>query len=151
MQPTSLLANQVSNLVATDVSQLANASAPKVHLAAASFAPSLSLLLAGLTEATFTGYAAMAAGSSGAQIRYFDPVTGNALVELKPPIGGWVFNCTANTSLPQTIYGYYVTDNGSANLYGTALMPNGSVTLTASGQAIELPNVRFTFPPSPMT
>jgi hypothetical protein len=151
MQPTSALANQVSNLVATDTTQLAAATAPKLHLAQAAFSPSLSLLIGNLTEATFTGYAAIAAGATGAQIRYFDPVTGNAIVEMKSPVGGWVFNCTSATGLPQTIFGYYLTDNGSATLYASALMPSGSITLTASGQSIEIANARLTFPPSPMT
>lgn len=151
MQPTSLLANQVSNLVATDTTQLAAATAPKLHLASAAFSPSLSLTLAGLTAATFVGYAPIAAGATGAQTRYFDPVSGNAFVELKPPVGGWIFNCTGGAGLPQTIYGYYMTDNGIANLYASSLLPAGSVTITASGQSIEIANARLTFPASPMS
>jgi hypothetical protein len=151
MQPTSTLANQVSNLVNTDTTQLAAATAPKMHLAQAAFSPSLSLVIGGLTECTFTGYAAIAAGATGAQTRYLDPVTGNYIVELKPPVGGWVFNCTNVTGLPQTVFGYYITDNGSATLYASALLPNGSITLTAAGQSIEVASARLTFPPSPMT
>lgn len=150
MQPTFAMANQVSNLVATDTTQLAAATATKLHLASASFTPSLSLLIGSMTEATFTGYAALAAGATGAQLNYFDPATGNQIVEVKAPAGGWVFKCTGSTGLPQTIFGSYLSDNGSANLLGSQLL-SPSVTLTAANQGLEVPNVRYTFPPSPMT
>src|SRR5262249_347646 len=104
MQPSSAMANQVSNLVATDVTQLAGATASKLHLASASFTPSLSLLISSFTEATFVGYSALAAGATGAQLNFFDPATGNALVEVKAPASGWFWKVTATTSLPQTIY-----------------------------------------------
>jgi hypothetical protein len=151
MQPTTLLANKVGALMSADTTTLAAATAPKVHLASAAFTPSLGLLVGGLTEATFTGYAALAAGATGTQINYLDPVTGNQIVEIKAPLGGWIYNCTGSTGLPMTIYGYYLTDNTSANLYASALLPGGAITLTASGQSVELANARFTFPPSPMS
>lgn len=150
MQPTSAMANQVSNLVATDTTQLAAATAPKVHLAMANFAPSLALLLAGLTEANFVGYAALAAGATGAQLNWFDPATGNQIVELKSPASGWNWKVTGSTGLPQTIYGYYITDNGNATLYASALLAS-PIVLTAVSQGLEVANARVTFPPSPMS
>jgi hypothetical protein len=150
MQPTTQLANSVSTLVAADVANLAAASATKLHLAQAAFTPSLGLLIGSFTEATFTGYAAIAAGATGAQNQFFDPATGNSIVEVKPPVGGWLFKATSSAGLPQTIYGSYLTDSASANVLGSQLL-SAPVTMTASGQAIEIPNVRFTFPPSPMT
>lgn len=150
MQPSSALANQVSNLVAGDTTMLAAATATKLHLAQAAFTPSLSLTVASFTEATFTGYAAAITGAVGAQLNYFDPATGNQIVECKAPVGGWVFKTTGATGLPQTIYGSYLTDNGSANLFGSQLLPS-PVVLNAINQGLEVPNVRFTFPPSPMS
>lgn len=150
MQPSSAMANQVSNLVAADTTQLAAATATKLHLAIASFTPSLSLVVGSFTEATFTGYAALAAGAIGAQLNFFDPATGNQIVEVKAPVGGWVWKVTGATGLPQTVYGSYLTDNGSAALLGSQLLP-ASVTLNAVNQGLEVPNVRFTFPPSPMS
>lgn len=150
MQPTSTLANRVSSLIQTDTTTLAAAAALKLHLAMAAFTPSLTLLLAGLTEATFVGYAALAAGATGSQNQWFDPATGNSIVEMKAPVGGWTFSCSGATGLPQTIYGYYLTDGGVATLYASALL-TPSITITASGQGIEVPNARFVFPPSPMS
>lgn len=150
MQPSSQLANSASTLVAADVANLAAAAATKLHLASAAFTPALGLLLSGVTECTFTGYAALAAGATGAQTQYFDPASGNSIVEVKSPAGGWVFKCTGTTGLPQTVFGSYLTDNGVTVLLGSQLLtPN--VTITASGQGLEIPNARFTFPPSPMT
>lgn len=150
MQPSQSLANKVSALLGADTTTLAAATALKLHLASAAFTPGLGLLLAGLTEATFQGYAAIAAGAAGAQNNFFDPATGNGIVEIKAPVGGWLFSCTGSTGLPQTIYGYYLTDNTTVTLWGSALL-SPTVTVTASGQAVEVPNARFTFPPSPMT
>ncbi len=150
MQPSQVLANTVSTLVSADTTQLASATNNKLHLAAAPFTPSLALLIGGLTEAAYTGYAALSAGATGTQTTFFDPATGNAIVEVKAPTGGWLWKTTSLTGLPVTIYGSYLTDTTSAVLLGSQLLtPN--VTLTAIGQGIEIPNVRFTFPPSPMT
>jgi hypothetical protein len=150
MQPSSVLANSASTLVAADVANLAAATATKLHLAIAAFVPSLALTMVSFTEATFTGYAPLAAGATGAQTQYFDPATGNSIVEVKAPAGGWFWKCTGGAGLPQTVYGSYLSDNGSANLLGSQLLAN-PITVTASGQGLEVPNVRFNFPPSPMT
>lgn len=150
MQPSQALANQVSTLVAADATMLAAATALKLHLSQAAFTPGLGLTVASFTEATFTGYAALAAGATGTQNTFFDPATGNTVVEIKAPVGGWLFKTTASTGLPQTMYGYYLTDSTSATLYGSALL-SPTVTLTATGQGVEVPNARFTFPPSPMS
>lgn len=149
MQPTSLLANSVAPLVKADTTKLAAAAACKLHLAQAAFVPALTLLIANLTEATFAGYGALS-GAAGVQISFFDPASGNQIVEMQTPGGGWLFLCTGTTGLPQTIYGSYLTDNGNANLYGSQLLPT-PLNITASGQAVEIANARFVFPPSPMT
>jgi hypothetical protein len=130
-------------LVAADTTQLGSATALKVHLAIANFVPSPTLTVASFTEATFTGYAALLVGT-GTQISYVDPVTGLRTIELKAPAGGWNFKATAGTGLPQTVYGFYVTDNGSANLWLSALLAT-PVTLTASGQGLDIPAPRIAF------
>ena len=150
MQPSQSLATQVSTLLGADTTTLAAATALKLHLAQAAFTPALSLTVASFTEATFTGYAALAAGATGTQTSYLDPATGNTFLEIKPPVGGWLFKTTSAAGLPQTIYGYYLTDSTSATLYGSALL-SAPVILTLSGQGIEVPNARFVFPPSPMS
>src|SRR5260370_41077653 len=121
----------------------------KVHLSQAAFTPSLTLTLVSFTEATFVGYGALSM-VAGSQMTFIDPATGNLVAEVIAPGGGYFWKTTAVTSLPQTIYGAYLTDNGNATLYGSQLL-NPQVTLTAIGHAVELPNIRFTFPPSPIS
>lgn len=148
-QPTQTLLNRLNALLAADTTTLAPAAGGvKVHLAQNSFAPSLSLGLASLTEASFTGYAALLA-AVGTQQSFQDPTTGNGIVQLIEPLGGWHWASSAATGLPQTIYGFYVTDNGTATLYGAALF-SSPVTLTAQGQGIDVAQVRFAVIPTAM-
>lgn len=148
-QPSQALLNRLNVLLAGDTTTLAPAAGGvKVHLAQNAFAPSLSLALGSLTEATFTGYAALLA-PTGAQQSFSDPSTGNLVVQLIEPLGGWHWATTAATSLPQTIYGFYVTDNGTATLYGSALFTT-PITLTATGQGVDIAQVRFSVIPTAM-
>lgn len=145
MIPGQTLLNRVGTLLGADTSSLAPAAnPPKIHLAMAAFTPALALTPGSFTEATFVGYAALLA-AVGAQLVFFDPVTGYQNVELTPPAGGWRFSVTGTTGLPQVIYGYYITDNGVTVVYGSALFAN-PINLTASGQAIELPPLRWAVP-----
>ncbi len=141
--PTLTLQNQIATLIAADTTTLAAATAMKVHLAIAPFTPSNTLTVASFTEATFTGYAALLA-ATGTQLTYTDPITGQITIEIKPPAAGWNFKATAGTGLPQTIYGAYLTDNGSATLYGSFLLPT-PITLTAANQGFDIPVPRFQF------
>ncbi len=143
MQPSNVLLDQIMALVAADTTQLGSATALKMHLAIANFVPSPSLTVASFVEATFTGYAALL-GGTGTQISYVDPLTGLRTIEIKGPAGGWNFKCTGATGLPQTVYGGYLTDNGSATLFGSFLLGT-PVPITASGQGLDIPAPRFAF------
>jgi hypothetical protein len=150
MIPGQTLINRLITLLAGDTTTLAPAASNvKAHLAAATFTPSPALTVGSFTEATFTGYAALLAGLN-AQQSFVDSATGNQIIQLLEPAGGWHWATTAATSLPMTIFGYYVTDNASAVLYGSALLTT-PITLTASGQGVDVAQIRLTFPPIPMT
>src|SRR5262245_40946180 len=136
MVGTNTILDRLAALLQTDATTLAPAAGGvKVHLASAAFTPSPTLTIAGLTEATFTGYTALVAGT-GSQQEFLDPVTGNRVVQLNEPAGGWHWATTGAVGLPQTIYGFYVTDNGTTALYGSQLFPT-PITLTAAGQGID--------------
>lgn len=146
MIASNLLLDRLATILSTDTGSLAPAAGGvKVHLASAPFNPAPSLLLAGLTEATFQGYAALLA-ATGAQMEFVDPVTGNRVVQLQEPAGGWHWATTGAVGLPMTIYGIYVTDNGVTVLYGSQLFST-PVVLTASGQGIDQGQVRFQLAP----
>jgi hypothetical protein len=146
MVPSQFLVNRIQALLATDTTTLAPAaSACKVHLAMAAFVPSAALLIGGLTEATFTGYAALLAGT-GTQQSFNDVASGGRVVQLLEPAGGWHWQTTGTTGLPMTIYGWYVTDNGTTTLYGSALFAT-PVLLTLTGDSVDIPQVRILIPP----
>jgi hypothetical protein len=150
MTPGQTLINRMVNLLASDATTLAPAAnAVKVHLASAAFVPSPALIVGNFTEATFVGYAALLAGLNAQQV-FFDPSTGNQIIQLIDPAGGWHWQTTGAAGLPQTIYGWYVTDNGVATVYGSQLL-SAPLTLTVSGQGVDVSFVRLTFPPIPMT
>jgi hypothetical protein len=140
--PTNTLLDKTATLLAADATTLAAATALKIHLAMASFTPSATLVIANVTEATFTGYAALNAGI-GTQQEFVDPVTGNRIIQILDPAGGLHWATTGATGLPMTIYGWYLTDNGNTTIYMSSLLPGGPVTLTASGQGIDVPTVRI--------
>jgi len=150
MIPGQSLINQLVNLLAGDATTLAPAAANnKVHLAQVAFTPAPTLTPASFTEATFTGYAALLAGVSTQQV-FFDPATGNQILQILEPAGGWHWKTTNATGLPQTIYGFYMTDNGNTTVYGSALFAT-PIVLNGSGQGVDIAQVRFTFPAIPMS
>src|SRR5713226_9047204 len=115
MVPSNAILDRIAVLLADDTTTLAAVLALKVHLAIAPFTPSRDLDVTTLTEATITP-------TAGNQLEYVDPVTGLRTVELTPPIGGWHFQTTGTANLPQTVYGWYVTNNAGTILYGSGLV-----------------------------
>jgi hypothetical protein len=143
MIPSNVILDAIASLLANDATTLANMTALHVHLAQAPFTPTPALDPTTLVEANFGGYAVLDP-TAGAQSVFLDPVTGLRTVELKSPIGGWHFQTTGTTNLPQTIYGWYVTDHTDAVLYGSGLLST-PVPLTAVGQGFDLPSLSFAF------
>jgi len=139
-----VILDALQTLLATDTATLAPAAlAVNVHLTTTAFTPGNALTVADFTEAAFVGSTALGAGV-GPQQAFSDPVTGDRIVQLLEPAGGWHWDCTSLTGLPETIYGYYVTDNGNTDLYGSARFDTPLV-INAIGQAVDIPQVRFNF------
>jgi hypothetical protein len=140
--PTQTMLDAVAKEIATDVTVLANPLFLMIALVAAPFVPGANLTVGSLTLASFTGSTPLA-NTSATMLRYTDPATGEWLVEVPPPSGGWHWQVITNLSnLPQTIYGYALIDNTGAVLYGTNLLPT-PIVLNAIGQGIDIPNVNF--------
>lgn len=142
MTATDVLMDAWALLLATDPGTLAPAALPvHIHLAKANFTPSPTLTVASFTEADFTGYAARNAGV-GAQQLFVDPVTGRRIVQLLEPAGGWHWEVTGVGLLPQTMFGFFVTDNANLVLFGSALLST-PIVLGAVAQGLSLAEVRF--------
>lgn len=145
MTPSNALLDQLQNLITTDSTTLAPAAlGTKIHLAKASFTPSPALTLASLTEADFPGYAALVMGT-GAQQAFVDPVSGLRIIQLLEPAGGLHWEATGAPAPAQTIFGYYVTDNGTTVIYASALLTT-PVVITAAPDGVDIANARFGMP-----
>jgi len=147
--PTQVIINSLAELLAEDVAFLAAAAVKNVHLIMEPFTPGPSTDFTTLTEATFTGSAAKTA-AAGAQQFFTDPTTGQRICQLIEPAGGWHWLCTADPAAPEDIYGYVVTDAADAVTLGSQLFDT-PINISGAGQAIDVDQVRFTFPLSPLT
>jgi len=142
MIATKVLESAVQSLLAADTTTLAPAvNALHVHLIQAPFTPDSDTDFTTLTEADFTGGAAKAAGVGACQT-FSDPITLQLAIQLNEPVGGWHWKATALTNLPQTIYGYVVTDNADAVTYGSALFPS-PFPILAINDGVDIPFVRL--------
>ena len=109
----------------------------KMHLMMNDPAITSTTVVGDFTEATFGGYAAKAATVAGAAV--VDALTGNLIIRIADPAGGWSFLSSGAppANIPQTIYGAYVTNAAGDILLG-AVKFTDPVTITAAGQIIDV-------------
>ena len=142
MIATTVLDLAAQGLLAADPATMAPAAlALHVHLIQAPFVPGDTTDFTALVEADFTGSTAKAAGVGACQT-FNDPVTQQLAIQLNEPVGGWHWKATDAVNLPQTIYGYAVTDNADAVTLGSALLPSPAVLLAAL-DAVDIPFIRI--------
>jgi len=141
MTPSQLLLTSAATLLAGDTAGLNAALDVEIHLAKNAFTESPSRVLGDFTEADFDGYAALAKDPAAPTV-VTDPATGDQIITLPDPAGGWAFATTGVTNLPQTIYGYYLTDSTGAVLYGCKRFAD-AVVLTGNGQGFSIGTVDF--------
>lgn len=139
----------LGDLLAADPATLAPATdANKIALIAAPFAATEDLVIGDLTFATFTG-SAPKAGATGDQQSGIDPPTGDQVITILAPAGGYRFECTVAPGAPETIYGWALTDNA-----GTTLLAVGTLTspvaIAAVSDFIDLGAVTMTFVLAPL-
>lgn len=114
----------------------------RVALFMNSVTPNEDMILADLTLATFDGHTEKTV-AAGAQEAAVDPISGQQLITVPDIVGGWRWQTTGITNLPQTIYGFCLYDStGPGPLLGVELLPT-PITLTAAGQEVNVPFVRF--------
>jgi hypothetical protein len=149
MLPMRALRLKLGTLLAADVPTLAPVAANKIALLNAPVAITENLVLAGLSFATFTGSAPIA-GAAGPQGVGNDPATGDQIITILTPVGGWRFVCTVTPIAPEVIYGFALTDNAGAVLLGAQLLTS-PVSIAAIADEIDLGAVPITFVVSPMS
>jgi hypothetical protein len=150
MTPTDDVRLLIGTLLAAAVPLDQATALNRVGLVMAPFVPSGNLAYADLTFATFTG-ATPKTVALGAQQVGIDPVTGDQIITIVEPAGGWRFQATASTNLPQTIYGFALFDStGPGPLIATELLPN-PITIAASGQELNLGTVKLVVVQQPLS
>jgi len=145
MVPSRAIDASVAELLAADTNNLSQAAnALKVFPIKAAFVPGPDLDTALLSKADFDGSTALLVGLND-QDTYFDPVSGQYKIKLIEPAGGWTWECTGTTNLPQTIHGYLVTKNDGTTLIGSDLI-SPTVLLQNTGDGFSLPPILINVP-----
>ena len=140
--PVKSVRLQLGALLAADPTTLAPAGpGNKIALISVNFVPTENLVLAGLTLANFTGSTPIVA-AGGAQQVGLDPTTGQQVITMSPPAGGWRWITGNAVNLPEVIYGFALLDNAMVTLLGVQLLTT-PVQLTAAGQEINLGDVQI--------
>lgn len=138
MIPTLAVREQMAKLLAADPTTLAPAGAAnKIVLIKAPFTPSENTDIGTLAVADFDGSTPIA-GATGTQPESLDPNTLDSLIDISPPLGGYRWETTGITNLPQTIYGYALVDDAGTSLLASELLPV-PVNLTGVNQSLVLP------------
>lgn len=142
MIPTKALRNAAMELLADDVATLAPVAGNKLVLYINDMTPSENSELADFTPATFTGSTPIVVEPL-TQPEGYVPGSGDSRIALSPPAGGFRWECTAGTGLPQTVYGYYLTDTTGAD-YLAAQRFTDPIVIANVGDAIEVTNAWLT-------
>ena len=149
MLPSNGIFQRRDVLLSADTTTLAPAAnPPKVRLLKAPFTPADDLVWADLTECDFDGYAAIAC-AVGAQAQSIDPLTGASLVTMLAPVGGWRWETTGLTNLPQTVYGWTLVPNDLSSVYGSELFDT-PIVLQGVNEQVLIPTVQFATLPGTM-
>lgn len=153
MLPVKSVRQQLGALLSADATTLAPAvNANEIALVVAPFTPNENLVIANLTLAsgtTFTGGGAINV-PLGAQGVGNDPVTGDQIVTILAPAGGWRWVCTAAPAGPVTVYGFCLATKTAAALLASQLLPTPIVIQNVNDQ-IDLGDIQIVFVIQPMS
>jgi hypothetical protein len=137
MQATRALREKMAQLLAADTTTLAQAAdANLIKLCTNNFTPSESSVYADMEFADFDGSNPIEV-ELGTQPEGLDPNNADALITLSPPAGGFRWETTGVTNLPQTITGFALVNNGETTLFACDRLPT-PITLTAINQVVDL-------------
>lgn len=142
MQITKALREKAAQLLAADADTLAPAAdANIVKLVVGDINESESVTLESLEFATFDGSTPLEV-PVGALPEGLDPVSGDSLITIPPPEGGWRWETTGTTDLPQEITGRALTNDDGTILFGVERLEE-PITLTAINQVLDLPPLQI--------
>jgi len=144
MIPVTLVRLSLGELLAADVDTVGPVAADNlVQLIREPFTAAETLVLADIVLADFTGSTGKIV-PAGTQPVANDPATQEQVISIQPPAGGFRWETTALTNLPQTIYGYAFIDADTPQLLATAQLDT-PVTLQAVGEVVDIGAVELRF------
>lgn len=149
MLPMKDLRLSIGTLISEDATFLAPVAANKLVLIKEAFTPSENLVLGSLTLADFTGSTPIA-GVAGNQQTGIDPATGDQIVTIRPPVGGYRWITADAVNLPQTIFGYALVNNAASVLLAVETLPT-PLTLQGAGEEISLGPIQMTIVQEPIS
>lgn len=136
MIPTKSVRAAAAILLAADAATLAPAAlANHMTLVKEPIIPGESLVFADITVADFDGSTAIDVGV-GTQPSAFNPGSNDLVIDLKPPAGGFRWETTGVTNLPQTIYGYVLLNNADDTILAAGVFDT-PIELTAINQRVD--------------
>jgi len=115
------------------------------------FTPGLSLTFTDATDlATFAG-STPAAILTGERVPATDPLTGRLTINLPGPVGGFLWTCTADPAVPETIYGVCLSSSSTTidttKAFASALLPE-PVLISLAGDFVEFEDNKLQFNPA---
>jgi hypothetical protein len=144
MLPVKALRLKLGTALAADATSLAPvANNNEVALVIQPFTPTEDLVVADLSLAAGDGLDPILA-ELGTQETGNDPTTGQQVITIVEPVGGWRFQLTGTPDPTVVVYGFALTTKDGVALLATALLPN-QVSLAEIGYFIDLGTVTLTF------
>jgi len=140
VKPTNNIIPRPMALLADDSLTINQGDGNLVHLVKEPFTPAATTATVSLTMADFTGSAALTSTITPNASR--DPLSGDQVVTIPPPAGGWYWEATADTLLPQTIYGVAVSGSDSGFTWGSFLLDD-PIEISEIGDSVALDSVQF--------
>jgi len=142
MFPMRLLTDEIGELLAASEPLLQAVNENIVRLIIAPFALEQGLEPGDLTFADFDGSTALEVVAAADMAVGFDPLTGEQVITINEPAGGWRWEVTGLTNLPQTVYGFALLTAASAAVIGVQALDT-PIPLTEVGQEINLGSITF--------
>lgn len=134
----------MASLLAADVGTLAPVTNPiKMGLITTNFNPNPDLLIGDVDISAVPGLLPIT-GVVGPQNESLDPVTGENIVEVKEPLGGFRWETPEDFVPPVTVFGFALINNAGTTLFATQLL-TPPVQLIAGNQALSAGPFQFRF------
>jgi hypothetical protein len=141
---------ELGTALAADATYLAPAvNGNLIALITAPFTPDENLVIGDLTLADFFGSTPLEAGT-GTQDVGIDPPTQEQRITILEPAGGWRWQVTGTTNLPQSVYGFALCTDALASLLAVEALPT-PISLTTVGEEINIGSAALTFVLQPMS